>query len=152
MYSVETESDLVRCFRDVDRAEVELPADVRMPIAVDPVFSWTFGPRVYLLVRGPSDGLPKGVVFHRNAGPTPDVATMCQWCHRVRNRGGVKLLSVRASRNRWIGQYLCSDLSCLAPSEDEIPSVDGLRETSSREARAARTLARIDEFVSGRLF
>jgi hypothetical protein len=151
MTSVETESDLVRCFRDVDRADVELPADVRLPIFVDPVFTWSFGPRVYLLVRGAAGGLPKGLVFHRNAGASPDVATMCQWCHRVRSRGGVKMLSVRAGSRRWVGQYLCSDLGCLS-DDDEAPSVDDLRETTTREARVRRTLARIDELVSGRLF
>jgi hypothetical protein len=153
MYSVETEADLLRCFRQLDRGDVELAPDLELPLTVDGALSWSFGPRVYLLLGGQGGALPRGVVFHRNGGATPSVATMCQWCHRVGDRGRVKLLAVRAGSRRWIGQYLCSELDCLAPHDDErLPDVDGLRETTTAEARARRTLARMESFVTGRLF
>jgi hypothetical protein len=148
MNAVTDQTALLQCFRELDRADVDHEG-VAFPIAVDQVTTWANGPRAYLLFRDRPGGPPKGIVFHRNNSAAPTVATMCQWCHRVRGHGGVKLLSVRSSERQWVGQYLCSDLDCLM---QEVPGVDDLRESLDEEARNARTIERIRSFAARRLF
>lgn len=148
MSSVRTEAELLQCFREIDRADVDAHAIVLPPDSA-PVVTWSSGTHAYLLLRDRADATPKGIVFHRNNGQAPTVPTMCQWCHRVRSNGGVKLLSVRSSDRRWVGQYLCSDLDCL---RDDPAGPNDLRETLDTEARSARTIERIRSFAARRIF
>ncbi len=148
---VNSEDELVRCFREIDRAHVELSADVAFPLRVDDAFAWTFGPRAFLLFRDRPEAPLRGIVFHRNAGAMPDVAAMCEWCHAVRAHGGVKLLSVASDDRRRLGLYLCSDLGCVARAR-ELPSPDDVPERLDGAERSRRTLRRISEFASRRLF
>jgi hypothetical protein len=111
-----SEEELRSCFREIDRAEVELPPDVVFPLQVEGVLSWALGPRAFLLFRDRPGRRPLGMVFHRNSTPTPDMAAMCEWCHVVRANGGVKLMSVSVDPRRFVGLYLCSDLGCASRS------------------------------------
>ncbi len=149
MNGLRTTGDVLLCFRDIDRQDVDVQG-LAFPLDVDPVATWASGPRAYLLLRDHANRAPKGIVFRRNGGTSPDVATMCQWCHRVRAHGGVKLLSVRSSERRWVGQYLCSDLGCLSSNAAIEP--DDLRESLDVDARARRTLERIRAFAARRIF
>jgi hypothetical protein len=142
-------AELVFCFREIDRSDVDVHG-LPLPIVVRDIVTWASGVRAYLLFRDLAEGRVKGIVFHRAQGITPQVATMCQWCHRVRGNGGVKLLSVHVDERRTLGQYLCCDLACL--SIDDQSDVDGLRETLNREARDARTRERIREFAATRVY
>jgi hypothetical protein len=141
-------SDLLQCFREIDRADVEPP--LRAVPADALVFAWELGSRAFLLFRDREGGPLKGMVFHRNAGSIPAVPTMCQWCHRVRGRGGVTLQSVRVSERRLVGHYLCRDLSCVHADENVSP--DDMRESLNADARRKRTLERIRAFAAQRVF
>jgi hypothetical protein len=139
MSIVTTESDLLRCFRKLDRGDVELSPEVCFPLVFGEAFAWAVGPRAFLVFRDRPEAPPRGIVFHRNSGNLPDVAAMCEWCHSVRNHGGVKLLSARTSDRRRIGLYLCSDLSCVSRMGDRMSPDDP-------------ALRRIADFAARRLF
>ena len=115
------------------------------------------GPRAFLVFADPSTAkagatpLPRGIVFHRNSGGLPDAAAMCEWCHVVRTGGRVKLMSACASEHRRVGLYLCADLGCVTRAH-ETPGVDDLPEGLDGRERARRTLRRISDFASRRLF
>jgi hypothetical protein len=108
-----SEAELLRCFREIDRGEVELSPDFTFPLVADDALVWAAGPRVFVVYRDRPGGKPRGIVFHRNPGASPDAAAMCEFCHVVRGHGGVKLLSVRTDERRRVGLYLCSDLGCV---------------------------------------
>ena len=82
---------------------------------------------------------------------SPDVAAMCEWCHAVRGNGGVKLLSVSTDDRHRVGLYLCSDLGCVARSR-QTPGPDDVPDRLDGSERARRTVRRISEFASRRLF
>ena len=132
MVSLTCESELLGCFRKIDQREVELPADLTLPIEVEDAFAWTVGPRAFLLFRDRPDARPRGIVFHRAPGVVPHVVAMCDWCHSIRGHGAVKLMSASADRRRTVGVYLCDDLGCVA--------------------RDSRSLRRIGDFANRCLF
>lgn len=151
MTTIESELELKRCFREVDRDQVELSPELAFPLALDGVLAWAAGPRAFLLFRERPDARPRGIVFHRNSGAMPDVVAMCEWCHAVRGHGGVKLMSVATDERRRVGLYLCADLGCVGRAH-EAPSPDDLHEGLDGEERAARALRRIVEFAARRVF
>jgi len=151
MDSITSADELVRCFRDGDRDDVELPSDLAFPLAVDDAVAWAVGPRAFLLFRDRPGARVRGIVFHRNSGAMPDVAAMCEWCHAVRAHGGVKLLSVRSGERRRVGLYLCSDLGCVARAR-QLPGPDDVPEGLDGAERARRAVQRIAEFAARRLF
>ena len=148
---IQSEAELLSCFRELDRADVELAPDLTFPLALDGALAWAVGPRAFLVFRDREQAPPRGIVFHRNSGGLPDAAAMCEWCHAVRANGRVKLMSARASDTRRVGLYLCSDLGCVGRAHD-VPGVDDLPEGLDGDERALRTLHRIAEFASRRLF
>jgi hypothetical protein len=148
---MQTAAELMQCFREIDRDQVELSDDLEFPLEVDDVVSWTVGPRAFLVFRERPDARPRGLVFHRNSGAMPDVVAMCEWCHAVRAHGRVKLMSVAAGDRRNIGLYLCSDLSCVSGAHD-VPGPDDIIDRVDGEERARRALRRISEFAARRLF
>ncbi|HEX9101840.1 MAG TPA: FBP domain-containing protein, partial [Polyangia bacterium] len=137
MSLIATEEELLRCFREIDRHEVELAPDVALPLDVDDVAAWAVGPRAFLVFRDRPGARPRGIVFHRNSGSAPDVAAMCEWCHAVRGHGGVKLLSVRTDERRRVGLYLCSDLGCVGRAR-QLPGPDDIPERLDGAERARR--------------
>lgn len=145
------EDELRRCFRDIDRDEVELAPDLAWPLHVDDVLAWAVGPRAFLVFRERPSAPLRGIVFHRNSGALPDAVAMCEWCHAVRGHGAVKLLSAWAGERRRVGLYLCSDLGCVGRAR-QAPGVDDLPERLDGGERARRTVRRIAEFASRRLF
>lgn len=151
MNSMTSETELLSCFREIDRDDVELAADLRFPLAIDDVVAWSSGPRAFLVFRERPGSRARGIVFHRNAGASPDMAAMCEWCHVVRAHGGVKLMSVRVDERKRVGLYLCSDVSCIARAH-ETPGPDDVPDRADGGERARRTLKRIAEFASRRLF
>jgi hypothetical protein len=153
MKIVASESELLQCFRDIDRGDVELSPDVSFPLELGDALAWAVGPRAFLVFRDRHrpDARPRGLVFHRNPGTMPDVVAMCEWCHAVRGHGAVKLMSVCAGARRRLGLYLCSDLGCVGRVR-EVPTPDDLHERFGADERAHRTLGRIVDFASRRLF
>jgi len=145
MREVATPEELIRCFREIDRADVELPlTTLPFPLCFADVLAWSAGPRAFLLYR--DSGRARGIVFHRGSGAVPEAAAMCEWCHTVRSHGGVRLLSVAVDRRRRVGLYLCADLSCLERAR-ELPGPDDLREGLDVKERSRRIVARIARFA-----
>jgi treble-clef zinc-finger protein len=154
MHELSSEGELLACFREIDRPEVELAPDLAFPLRLDRrtgAFAWAVGPRAYLLFRDAPDRPTRGIVFHRDTGGLPDVVAMCEWCHRVRGHARVKLMSARAGSRRSVGLYLCSDLSCIATAQ-ELPGVDDVPEGLDTDERTRRTIQRIADFATRRLF
>jgi hypothetical protein len=151
MTNLTTEAELLRCFREIDQPDVELAPDLKLPLPLGDVLAWSVGPRAFLVFRERPDARPRGIVFHRNSSAMPDAAAMCEWCHAVRGHGGVKLMSVRADERRRVGLYLCSDVSCIGRAQD-VPGPDDVTDRVDGDERARRTLRRISEFASRRLF
>lgn len=151
MQMLGSDRELLRCFRDIDRDQVELAPELAFPLPLDEALAWAVGPRAYLVFCDRPGARPRGIVFYRNAGALPDAAAMCEWCHAVRGNGAVKLMSVRSDERRRLGLYLCSDLGCVARAR-ELPRPDDLPERLAEGERARRTLARIADFAARRLF
>jgi hypothetical protein len=141
MVAVTCEAELLDCFRRIDRREVELSADLKLPLEVDDVFAWIVGPRAFLLLRDRPDDRPRGIVFNRSAGVMPHIVAMCNWCHSVRGHGAIRLMSASVDRRRTIGVFVCGDLSCMVRAR-ESPNPRG----------AGQTLRRIREFANRCLF
>jgi hypothetical protein len=131
MSAVVSEAELLGCFRRIDRRDVELAPDLTLPLRVDDVFAWTVGPRAFLLFRDGADGPPRGLVFARCSGMSANIVAMCRWCHSVRGRGAIKLMSVSIDRGHSVGVYVCSDLGCLGRAR-EFASARGESQTLSR--------------------
>ncbi len=151
MQHVRSEAELLSSFREIDRADVELAPDLAFPLAFDGALAWAVGPRAFLVFADRADAPPRGIVFHRNSGGLPDAAAMCEWCHAVRGNGRVKLMSARAGEHRRVGLYLCADLDCVSRAH-ELPGPDDVPESLDGSERARRTLRRISDFASRRLF
>lgn len=151
MKTLTSESELLGCFRVIDRGDVQLAPELVLPLTVDDVVAWAEGPRAFLLFVDRPDRAPRGIVFHRNSGVVPDVAAMCEWCHAVRGHGGVKLLSAACDERHRVGLYLCSDLGCVSRA-GELPGPDDLPQRLDGAARRKRTLQRISQFAARRLF
>ena len=165
MTLVTCDADLKRCFREIDRDEVELPRGLALPLEIEHAMAWAVGSRAFLLFSDRPDRPPRGIVFHRNAGGLPDAAAMCEWCHSVRGSGGVRLMSVKRDERRHVGLYLCSDLGCVSPSREAPGPIDGasgppylrrgpsdVPERLDGEERLRRALQRISAFASRRVF
>jgi len=123
MTTVTSEADLLSCFRELDRHDVELGPDLNLPLEVDGAFAWAVGPRVFLVFCDRPGARPRGIVFHRNSGGVPDVVSMCEWCHRMRGHGSVRLLGVSVDDRRRVGIYLCSDLGCVTQHEGSLMKI-----------------------------
>ncbi|HXU71478.1 MAG TPA: FBP domain-containing protein [Polyangia bacterium] len=113
MSAVTSEAELRACFRDIDRDEVELAAELVLPLAVDRVVGWIVGPRAFLLFRERAGAPVRGLVLHTATGGRPDRLGMCHACHAVRGRGVIKLMTVRVDERSTVGLFMCSDLRCL---------------------------------------
>jgi FBP C-terminal treble-clef zinc-finger len=150
MAVITTEHQLARCFRAIDRPEVEITPALHFPLDVKDVVTWSSGPRTFLLFCNDASAAPRGIVFHRSTAPTPDVAAMCEWCYSVRAHGGVKLLSFATDARHSAGLYLCSGLGCLDRAR-QMPGRDDLPEGLDGAARTRRTLARIAAFAARHL-
>ena len=146
-----TEAELLACFREIDRGEVELAPELKFPLPLRDAVAWAVGPRAFVVLRPRPNARPQGIVFHRNSGGLPDVAAMCEWCHVVRRNGGVKLMSVRTDERRRVGLYLCHDVACLLRAH-ELPAPEDVVETVTSDERARRTLRRMVDFAARRLF
>lgn len=143
---IATREELIACFRRIDRRDVELGDDLRFPLRLGRVVTWTYGSRAFLVLRDPDTGARLGVVFRRTAVAGAPVASMCAWCHRVRTRAEVQLLSIRITARRTIGQYLCSDLSCFSAGE-----ASAFEPSDAALVRIERAVGRMHELVDQRL-
>jgi hypothetical protein len=153
MIRIASEHQLLDTFRSLDRDEVQLPPDMRFPVAARDYLSWIepSGHRVYLVFEDQAAGGLKGIVFQRTHAGADTPAAMCQWCHSVRTGNGVSLLTAAAGRNTRIGVHLCSDLNCRERALST-PGIHDFNESISGQERVQRVLQRMGEFARKCLF
>ena len=152
-FSISSETELLKCFRDLDRDEVLLSADLTFPIVVRDYLTWIepSGCRVYLVFKDRAEKAPLGISFRRDQGPGVSPA-MCEWCHSVRGGGSIGLLSATASSKRRVGIQLCRDLSCRAKVLASAPGVSDLPPTTAPEAKLQSVIGRMADFARRQLF
>ena len=143
---------LLEKFRELDRAEVQIPAAFKFPMALKDYLAWVepSGHRVYLLFEDQSSGEPMGIVFQRNNGAADTPAAMCQWCHTVRPGPAVGLLTAAAGKNHRIGVHLCSTLNCRENKGK--PGIHDMRESLGAHERLHEILERMSSFAHRNLF
>lgn len=146
MVRILSDDQLLQSFRPFERGEVQIPSDFAYPLAMKDYLAWTepSGHRVFL-VFSDKESL-QGVIFYRTKVASDTPAAMCQWCHSVRGRAGVSLLSATVDRDRRIGVYLCSDLNCRH-NLMSTPGVNDFHEGLSRQERVMGMMARMRKFV-----
>jgi FBP C-terminal treble-clef zinc-finger len=153
MLRIGTEEEMKEAFRPIDQDEVQFPSDMLFPLLVRDYLSWVepSGHRAYLVFADPAKGAPRGIVFKRNHTSADAPPAMCDWCHSVRGKGAVGLLTATVSPNRRIGLTLCRDLNCKEKI-DSIPGVNDLRESVSHEEKKQQIVERMSNFARRNLF
>ncbi|HEX4925037.1 MAG TPA: FBP domain-containing protein [Bdellovibrionales bacterium] len=148
MFRIANETVLKDTFRELDRDEVVVPAELRFPLGVKDYIAWLepSGHRAYLVFIDPASDKPMGIVFHRPHAKSEGINHMCEWCHCVRGSGGVGLMTAIATSRRRVGIELCTDLGC----KDKIkspPGINDIRESLDPAQRVERVLKRMSDFA-----
>lgn len=153
MFKINSEKELLESFRSIDRDQVQLPSDIGFPLAVKNYHSWLepSGHRAFLVFEDPQSLKPLGVVFRRTTTPSEYGPVMCDWCHSVRGRGSVNMMTAAVSPDRRVGVYLCSDLKC-GEEIQKPPGVNDLRESLDTGERTQALMRRMYEFAKKNLF
>ena len=152
MFKLNSEKELLECFRLLDRDEVIPPRDLSFPLIEKNYLAWLepSGCRVYLVFNERLTTAPMGIVFRRDSGGNT-LATMCEWCHSVRSGEDIGLLSATASSKRRIGIHLCRDLSCKDKIEG-VPSAHDFPESANQVERLRKVVARMGDFARRELY
>ena len=150
MFRIDSVSDLLECFRPLDRSEVELPQKAQFPIGVKDYFAWVepSGAKAFLIFRDSGSKHPRGVVFRRGSA---SALSMCEWCHCVGGGEGVGLLIATAASNRKVGVNICADLSCSSKIRSN-PGVNDFPRNSSERQRIRQVVERMANFARQNLF
>lgn len=148
-----TEEEMKQAFRPIDQYEVQLPTELTFPLLVKDYLSWVepSGHRTYLVFADPNKNSPRGIVFKRSHQSADSPATMCDWCHSVRGRGAVGLLTCSVSPTHRIGLNLCRDLSCKDKLE-KTPGASDIFESIPPEDKKRRLVQRMSDFARRNLF
>ena len=146
MFKLDSEADLLAAFRPKDRKSVELASEVKLPLFVRDYVAWTHpaGSWVFLVFAVPG-GVPIGITFQSNDGPTGSVPQMCDWCHTSGQGSQVTLLTAQRNAKKRVGAHVCSDLSCKQKLEEQadrsgrsvLPAMQKLVEKMGRFAAEA---------------
>lgn len=142
-YVVSSKEDLLKAFHWKDQNVVTIPKDLTFPLKIDYFFSWIepSGTYTFLLFKRPNWDSAKGLVFRRIPTPHPGTTNICDWCHSYGSSDEISMLNVKLSSKQSIGQYLCSDLSCL----DKLETQMGLS-GKSYETLAAALCDKVNRF------
>lgn len=153
MLRIANEEEFLEAFRPIDRDHVRLPPEMTFPLIVRNYMAWVepSGHRTFLVFEEASKRSPRGIVFNRPHASADQPAAMCDWCHSVRGRGAVGLLTATVSPHRRIGLTLCRDLTCKEKIEG-IPSANDLRESMPTDMKMRRLVEQMSEFARRNLF
>ncbi|MBE2252793.1 MAG: FBP domain-containing protein [Myxococcus sp.] len=145
MFKLDTPTALLDSFRPKDRRLVDLPSDLKFPLAVKDYLAWTHpgGGRVFIVFATPG-GVPTGIAFDSNAGSA--APAMCSWCHTSSVGTGVGLLVATLNNNKRVGVMVCSDLSCREKLEEQAN-----RAGASVRPAMEKLMARVGLFASDAL-
>lgn len=119
-FSIESAEDLVRSFRTRDQKKLVLLAGLKFPMSVRSYLTWqeSSGVYTYLVFKGQSWDLPRGVVFRRGPVGAEASGGLCSWCHSYGTSEEIGLMSVSMSGNVTISYLLCQDLRCIEKIEE----------------------------------
>lgn len=153
MLRIASLEEMKQSFRPIDQGVVQFPPDMVFPLLVRDYLSWLepSGHRAFLVFADPAKNSPRGIVFKRSHQSADSPATMCDWCHSVRGRGAVGLLTVTVSPSHRIGLNLCRDLSCKEKLE-KAPGVNDLFESIPADDKKRRLIERMSDFARRNLF
>lgn len=153
MLRIGSEEEMKQAFRPIDQDEVQFPSDMLFPLLVRDTLTWIepSGHRAYIVYADPSKNAARGIVFKRNHATSDAPPAMCDWCHSVRGKGNVGLLTTAVSKTRRIGLSLCRDLNCIEKLTD-LPGINDLRESVKTDEKIRQILERISDFARRNLF
>lgn len=148
MLRIKNQEELLNLFRDLDKAQVIIPKELKFPMAVLDYLSWKepSGHRTYLIIENKNGGRPFAIAFERTKN-NEAVPMMCNWCHAVRPASDVALMTAAVDKRTRIGIYLCSDLSCKENILDR-PSIHDMRETLGQREKIVRLNQKIQNFIN----
>jgi hypothetical protein len=152
MFKIENSEQLKSYFRIFEQEEVQTLVEMNFPLVVKDYLAWNepSGHRVYLVFQSPTNAQPYGVVFEKTRGGEP-VPMMCDWCHSIRPKATVALLTARVTSRQSVGVHACHDLQCK-DRLSENPAVHDLRETLRTDQKLHRLLEKMASFTGKLLF
>jgi hypothetical protein len=148
MFKIESEKDLLECFRPLDRSAVAPAKDMKFPLFVRDFLAWpeASGARTFLVFPDPASEKLLGVSFRRDQprGPGPH---FCEWCHSTGTANEIGLLTADSSAKRRVGVHTCLGLECVA-------KIEGRSYLTGENARKAvkDVVAKMAEFARKTLF
>lgn len=153
MLRISSVEEMKQSFRPIDQEEVQFPAEMTFPLLVRDYLAWVepSGHRTYLVFADPAGQKARGIVFRRGHQSADSPAVMCDWCHSVRGRGTVGLLTATVSPTHRIGLNLCRDLSCKEKL-DKPPSANDVFESIPADDKKRRLVERMSVFARRNLF
>lgn len=144
MFRIESEAQLLECFRPLDRGTVVAAKDFAYPLFVKDYLAWgdPGGARTFLVFSEAGSTKPLGISFRRASTPGAP-AHLCDWCHSPGGSYEIGLLVAEATDRRRVGVNACLDLGCARKLEDRSERsgenarllMRGLLEKASRFAR-----------------
>jgi hypothetical protein len=148
MFRIESENELLECFRSLDRESVVLAKETKFPIFVRDYFTWVepSGARAYLVFPDAMSGKLLGISFRRDQsrGASP---YFCEWCHSTGSSAEIGLLTADASARRRVGVSACLDLGCA----EKLEARSNLTGENSRYL-ARGVIEKMSEFARKSLF
>ena len=153
MLRIASIEEMKQSFRPIDQDEVEFPSDLVFPLLIRDYLAWVepSGHRTFLVFADPVAKKPRGIVFKRGPSFADAPAAMCDWCHSVRGKGSVGLLTAAVSKTNRVGLMLCRDLSCRDKLEKP-PAANDVFETHQPDDKKRRLLERMSHFAQRNLF
>lgn len=153
MIRIANEEEMKQAFRPIDQGDVQLPSELLFPLLVRDYLAWVepSGHRAFLVFADPAKNSPRGIVFKRGHQSADAPPVMCDWCHSVRGKGAVGLLTVTVSPHHRIGLNLCRDLSCKEKLEKP-PGANDLFESIPPDDKKRRLVERMSDFARRNLF
>lgn len=153
MIRIATQDEMRQAFRPIDQGEVEFPSDMKFPLLVRDTLSWIepSGHRAFIVFADPAKNSPRGIVFKRSHQSADAPTAMCDWCHSVRGKGTVGLMTCTVSAKNRIGLHLCRDLNC-SENLSKNPGVNDLYERVPIFDKKRRLVERMSDFARRNLF
>lgn len=117
-FSIESESVLLKCFREKDQRKVILPKELPFPFRVRSYFTWkeSSGVYTYLVFKKSNWDLPKGLVFKKINSEIS--GGICSWCNCYGNSEEIGFLSISVNSEISFSYVICSDLRCIEKIEE----------------------------------
>ena len=117
-FSIESEEDLIRCFRLRDQKKLVLPANLTYPLNIRSYFSWreSSGVYTYLIFKKQNWDMPRGVAFKRVSQES--AGGLCSWCNNYGSSEEISMMSITVNSNTSFSYILCQNIRCIEKIEE----------------------------------